>query len=256
MHSKTILNYVTLTALFAAFPASAVVKIATYAGTIASGYDSTGVFGTANADLTGARYVAAYTYDVALAEGHSTGSSWEYIQFGTYYGYYFSPKHTPAISATVTINGVTQSVGGAYRGQILTDTTPTVDHLVSESANNGDYWMLNEIYNFAHPTGAPGSLNQNFGPSVALGGGGWVNWIQTKLFTGPDIYRAYANFNDDAVYTVGDPSIGNAVPEPASWTLMIAGFGMVGGALRGRRAIVRPTSEGKNLAISTLLLTH
>lgn len=243
MYSKTILTYVALAALLTSSPASAVVKIATYTGTIASGFDSTGVFGTANTDLTGARYVAVYTYDVALAEGRSTGSSWDYIQFGTYFGYYFFPKHTPAISATVTINGVTQSVGGAYRGQILTDATPTVDHLVSESANNGDYWMLNEIYNFAHPTGAPGSLNQNFGPTAAPGGGGWVNWFQTKLFTGPDIYRAYANFNDDAVYTVGDPSVGNAVPEPANWTLMIAGFGMVGGVLRQRRAIVRRVAD-------------
>ena len=29
---------------------------------------------------------------------------------------------------------------------------------------------------------------------------------------------------------------GTAVPEPATWTMMIAGFGLVGGALRRRRA--------------------
>ena len=36
---------------------------------------------------------------------------------------------------------------------------------------------------------------------------------------------------DDFTFTVG--AVG-AVPEPASWTMMIAGFGMVGGAMRRR----------------------
>ncbi|MCS6986475.1 MAG: PEPxxWA-CTERM sorting domain-containing protein [Sphingomonadaceae bacterium] len=31
---------------------------------------------------------------------------------------------------------------------------------------------------------------------------------------------------------------GRAVPEPATWGLMIAGFGLVGAALRRRRATV------------------
>jgi hypothetical protein len=30
------------------------------------------------------------------------------------------------------------------------------------------------------------------------------------------------------------------VPEPATWALMIAGFGMVGAGLRGRRKIAAP----------------
>jgi PEP-CTERM motif len=31
-----------------------------------------------------------------------------------------------------------------------------------------------------------------------------------------------------------------AIPEPATWAMMILGFGMIGGAMRRRRA-VRPT---------------
>jgi hypothetical protein len=30
-----------------------------------------------------------------------------------------------------------------------------------------------------------------------------------------------------------------AVPEPASWALMLGGFGLVGGAMRSRKAAVR-----------------
>jgi hypothetical protein len=35
---------------------------------------------------------------------------------------------------------------------------------------------------------------------------------------------------------VGTPSV-DAVPEPATWAMMIGGFGLVGGALRRRRSL-------------------
>jgi hypothetical protein len=37
--------------------------------------------------------------------------------------------------------------------------------------------------------------------------------------------------------SLGVTSISAAVPEPASWALMITGFGLVGGALRSRRKV-------------------
>jgi len=43
------------------------------------------------------------------------------------------------------------------------------------------------------------------------------------------------NVNSDSVVKV---DISGAVPEPAAWTLMIAGFGLVGGALRRRATTV------------------
>lgn len=43
----------------------------------------------------------------------------------------------------------------------------------------------------------------------------------------------------DVVFSFADaaPGGGSVVPEPASWVLLIAGFGLVGGVLRRRRAI-------------------
>jgi hypothetical protein len=37
--------------------------------------------------------------------------------------------------------------------------------------------------------------------------------------------------------TVATPAVGGPVPEPASWAMMIAGFGAIGAALRRRRAL-------------------
>ena len=69
------------------------------------------------------------------------------------------------------------------------------------------------------------------GQSATVGGipivNGFLNTIQVKGFTtGAGVYSGTATF------TAG------AVPEPASWALMIAGFGLVGAAYRRRRMVV------------------
>jgi len=45
----------------------------------------------------------------------------------------------------------------------------------------------------------------------------FVNWQGVQTFTGAKV------------------DIGGAVPEPASWAMMLGGFGLVGGAMRSRR---------------------
>jgi hypothetical protein len=65
-----------------------------------------------------------------------------------------------------------------------------------------------------------------------------------QLYTGPDatptfrtgvftLARVTSDFSGDGTLTVT-----NAVPEPASWAMMIAGFGLVGAAMRRRAAAV------------------
>ena len=56
------------------------------------------------------------------------------------------------------------------------------------------------------------------GFSFSTGGGSlYVNWQGVQTFTGATV------------------ALGGAVPEPASWALMLGGVGLVGGALRSRR---------------------
>lgn len=69
-------------------------------------------------------------------------------------------------------------------------------------------------------------------------------------YDGPPSYSAYVldhscgqRYGDPQASCVGSDGlnfafrISGAVPEPASWALMITGFGMVGGALRSRRTL-------------------
>lgn len=55
---------------------------------------------------------------------------------------------------------------------------------------------------------------------------------QTLVVKG--IAQSHASYGGKVIYTKG---AGAAVPEPATWALLIAGFGLVGGALRSRRQV-------------------
>ena len=64
-------------------------------------------------------------------------------------------------------------------------------------------------------------------PYTSLGGGGFD--------TGPGLLGAIGGGGSDVGGGIPALPITNAVPEPATWAMMIAGVGIVGGAMRWRR---------------------
>jgi hypothetical protein len=76
------------------------------------------------------------------------------------------------------------------------------------------------------------------------------NFIGLRAVTGTGTFYGFAYSTDNILNSIGFENVADtaitattaagAVPEPASWALMIAGFGLVGGAMR-RRAAVRTT---------------
>ena len=82
----------------------------------------------------------------------------------------------------------------------------------------------------------------------------WVNWtfLEGAPFINSNNYAGGEHFNpvgapglygqtgaDLNFRTHVDPSAGGAIPEPASWALLIAGFGFTGAMARRRRQILR-----------------
>jgi hypothetical protein len=66
--------------------------------------------------------------------------------------------------------------------------------------------------------------------------------LQTITFTG--LGRSVTFVGTDATLGVDDFNFtlaGGGVPEPATWAMMLIGFGLVGGAMRGRRASIHVT---------------
>lgn len=80
------------------------------------------------------------------------------------------------------------------------------------------------------PTGGTGCLGAAFCPYVNFG----VTFAGTAMsvdFAGTDNQIAFDNI------TLGSATAGGAVPEPATWAMMLVGFGAIGGALRRRQKV-------------------
>ena len=146
-------------------------------------------------------------------------------------------------NANTALTSFTYQNQGAADTVVLTDTTGNILFSLATPVNTpsyvasvnwalisgNSYWLLqtaeaNERYDryfAALPSNADISITQSgtfaFGISSAVTGNGW----------GANEY--WAGFND---ITTG------AVPEPASWAMMIAGFGLVGAAARRRRTVI------------------
>jgi PEP-CTERM motif len=238
-----------LAATFAAFvvPASAqaATVVITYSGVILEGLDVTGVFGTAGQNLTGIGYTSVYTLtdsvpDVIINDDGSAAS----IYGGSNYG-----VATP-VSVTLTINGITQSVGGNYIGiaaqgdglpalssydivfheaqDYTTDTITETNNLVYnviQSYNNNFVFSSSYLdvlnYNVQNNDSATGAF-QFFTGSVSNG-------------IGP--VNAYGTLTPQTINIAA--SVTSAVPEPTTWAMMFAGFGLVGFASRRSKVTAR-----------------
>jgi hypothetical protein len=202
--------------LLAGAPASATKYLVSFSGTMASGTDS-GLFG-APGDLTGKSFVANYQFD-SNASFHDTNP-------GVYDTIFPAPVSLTIAGSTYVFPtyGVMGSFANAYVGSL-------------------NFWFQSLID--ANPLDAEGITNTAFSPWFqpnldfggnaiisAPGGGGYNIHVCCCPSCGPDFpeIKSSGQFLTDTVTIT-------AVPEPATWGLMIAGFGLAGAALRRRRAV-------------------
>jgi hypothetical protein len=95
--------------------------------------------------------------------------------------------------------------------------------------------------------GTLNGFNQSFDLSFydpSIGGGfdldPGLSLAGPQLYSGPSSSPTFltGNFNltnypgQDGSYSLSISSVGGAVPEPATWAMMLLGFGFVGGAMR------------------------
>ena len=235
---KKIALAMTLAALSvaAARPADAAVYVTTWTGTLVNGFDRTGEFGQINRTLDGLAFTAVFTLDDSapnarrsLSPGYST------INGGPNFGTPFTP-----LTANLTIAGHTLHFGEAananYEGS-YGQAKGVVGHNYNDYEDQVGGGFRNNSYIRADVT----STTVNFltasdprtpfvasGPGLTFDGGFSIN--NNALG-----HVAYSDFVITRVESVLQPQAG-AVPEPASWALMIVGFGAAGAILRRRRA--------------------
>jgi hypothetical protein len=153
-------------------------------------------------------------------------------------------------------NGLAKGAGNfvALDGDFITEPlTQTITGLTA-----GDTYHLSFSYAFAQQTGYSGdtvqSLTETLGgqtftsSSVTLPSHGFSGWqtfngnIVANASTETLSFLATGNLPVPPFALVSNVSLTAGVPEPAAWTMMIVGVGLVGGASRRRRAGVALTA--------------
>lgn len=244
------------TAIVAAGPSGATVMRGSYAGTILSG-NAVGAFGFAEpTDVAGQGISGTFSYDTEAFTGSCGGCQ-------VWYRCYRTPG---TLTITQSVNGVeevftsTPALPGAPSGNIgngaVAHYTLAYEGLeLGIRSLRGHPAIQSNLYH-THlgviiPTGRAGAdvaadgMPSYSGPAISgsgapLGdlfiGSGSVASNQTVINT---ITAGFVTRNANFLFDMTEFAIGpapvSAVPEPATWGLMIAGFALVGGALRRRR---------------------
>ena len=220
-------------AIAPAGPAHAAALLFTYSGEVASGTDGLGVFGDAGADLAGQGFTVTYTLEGALMPNARLAS----MSSGRL------AQSAPAIRALVTINGRDFLLRGDHFGMV----SHRDDFLFSEE---GDGEVLDSVYHLAYGADRGTRVVSQIGDLTA-------RMLSSPSIAARTLYTVRA---DDIAHSrfetaglVGERSLATAldltprtfaanlrpfapaVPEPASWLMLLAGFAGVGAALRRAR---------------------
>ena len=151
----------------------------------------------------------------------------------------------PASAATVMKHFNFSAVFGPETGSPVDVVSGTVKVTFDNAAN-----ILGSTENFSLtglniPLSAAPDFSYNASSNNLIIGTSTTPWAYGSIRT-RDTFGFFYNVATDSILTLGfTNSTGNfylsrnvtvaAVPEPASWAMMIAGFGVVGGAMRRRQ---------------------
>lgn len=244
MRTTTKFGLALLAAVAGTVPAAAVVKVVTFTGVLEGGKDSTGVLGTAGADLTGLSYIATFTYDTA-GRWRFASATEDRIVGGVVYnngvGY-----PDPFIDSSITISGKTRQIKTEFSAYYSTSTDYA--SLVSEGGlytdDDGNYNSPYGHYRYADYVSLealvgpfPASLDSNEPVHATSLRGRFELKDPLVDSNDPIVYGYLTSSGPGTTFSVGDPAA-DTVPEPASWAMFIAGFGLIGGVLRTRRPAV------------------
>jgi len=219
-------------------PAFAALHILNYSGIIDNGTDFSGVFTDAGTDLSGKAFLATISYDPDLGLRENRENLDE-VKGGTFFS-----VASPTLGASLTIAGKTYDMGGSWISDLYESGQSTTTYSIADLASLPVGSLFSEInIDFAHPFNPLADLDHPFFGKPLNSRGQFQ--ILENLGGGAQRYRFYAQ---TLSYTVSSPSTGggggagggvSGVPEPATWSMFIAGFGLVGASMRRELAKVR-----------------
>ena len=196
-------------------------------GTIYDGYDTTGVFGTANTDLTGMTFSQVISLDPTAYATQYTDS---YVNYGSY-------ALSGNATDTVTVNGVTQTFtwdlannifgdnyGVSYLQNSLTQGAEPYDEVYQyQSGHTADRSTLiaaNTLYSSTNAFNHGLNFDQVWSRNVQPGDIGWA-YFDLSGNSGTAYIRGFP-----MSLSINEPI--SPVPEPATYTMLLAGLGLIG----------------------------
>jgi hypothetical protein len=198
---------------------------ATVSGVFTTGADNANIFGLASqgaSGLVGQAYTLRVAYDTSLGSFEPDSNELQIFVVGA---------NSPFLSETLRVNGVDHFFGPATAGELMTaphEFAPTefaINFADSTTTNDGfsvDYSGAHVPFNFRDP------FTDTDGCAHCAGIQLFADGLQTN---GQMSVTSFAVAF--GVTLPGSPTPG--VPEPASWALMMRGFGGLGAALRASR---------------------
>ena len=195
-------------------PASAAVFTVTYSGTLAnSSYyniDTDGIFGQKGASFGGSAFSAAFTINTA------DGTSWNNAN-----GTGWTQNSLTSSTVALTVKGKTFTLASLQAGSFQTPPSWQGSFLSSYTGTSTDnVFVLANLYFYTYVAGAFPAFGTNFDVVAQTG-----SYTAFDGALGNDILSG-------TVTRVTYAAQQAAVPEPASWAMLVIGFGVLGAVMR------------------------
>lgn len=188
--------------------ASAARYIATYTGVVNRGYDYGQVFGDV-LRLDGESFTATYLFDSDVGIDHYLTPTSQWRLGGTNSG-----ADTPILKASITIKGTTVQFDSSWESSLSYDAGDAASHGVNGQPDGATY-----LFNMLR--GAPFSRITDVGTYSSDDGFGGFGLAKNGTWTSAGLVSQTLTLS--------------AIPEPASWAMMIVGFGAAGAMVRSSR---------------------
>lgn len=203
-------------------------------GTISSGYDTTGVFGSTNTDLTGKTFTQSITLDPTAYIDYAYSD----VYINESYG---SLGSSATATDTVTVDGVTQTftwdlfqsnLGRSYLAAFLTNAAPTFDEVYQyQTGSTADDTFLtanNRLYSYVNAFDLGLNFDQSLLYNVQSGDVGYA-YFNLSGHSGIAHFEAFS----PSSFVINAP----AVPEPETYAMLLLGLGLLGFIARRSKSL-------------------
>jgi hypothetical protein len=182
-----------------------------------------------------------YNFAAPVALSSLTGMSFDFYRDGASVT---DPNFAPVMRLGMRENGV--FAGSLVFENVYQQQQPAPVNTwttLSADLNNGIFWATNALLGptFADANGGQKTLAQ----WIADNSGSTLEVFSLEIGFGSGWNGIFAGGVDNVNATFGQTvvssnfEVAQAVPEPATWAMMIAGFGLVGASMRRRKVSVR-----------------